>query len=204
MGAAGFKLVPWVRDSWRSDTRAVRVYGGFANGGNGCPDWLAQAFLTVLTMASLLASGSQALANHVQCGDVITQDTTLDSDLIGCPGDGIVIGGSDITLDLGGHTVEGNAIGVDSDSRLMTIAHNLGVRNGDLGIEAVAGVSDGGGNRAFGNGNSLQCLNVVCIRGRRDVRLSPQVVQPRASPRGTAKGTADHPPSDAQSAHQSR
>ncbi len=30
-----------------------------------------------------------ALANHVQCGDVITQDTRLDSDLVDCPGDGI-------------------------------------------------------------------------------------------------------------------
>jgi hypothetical protein len=32
----------------------------------------------------------------------------------------------------------------------------------DLGIEAVAGVLDGGGNRALGNGNPLQCLKVVC------------------------------------------
>jgi len=67
--------------------------------------------LTLLTVVTLLASGGHALASHVQCGDVITQDTTLDSDLIECPGDGIVIGASDITLDLGGHTVKGNALG---------------------------------------------------------------------------------------------
>jgi hypothetical protein len=36
------------------------------------------------------------------------------------------------------------------------------VRNGVLGIEAVAGVIDGGGNRAFGNGDPRQCLIVVC------------------------------------------
>ena len=41
------------------------------------------------------------------CGDVITQDTTLDSDLIDCPGDGVVIGASGITLDLAGHTIDG-------------------------------------------------------------------------------------------------
>ena len=52
--------------------------------------------------------------------------------------------------------------GVDSDSASTTITRNIGVRNRDLGIEAVAGVTDGGGNRAFGNGNPLQCLNVVC------------------------------------------
>jgi parallel beta-helix repeat protein len=51
--------------------------------------------------------------------------------------------------------------GVDSDSA-NTITRNMGVRNGDLGIEAVAGVTDGGGNRAFANGNPLQCLNVFC------------------------------------------
>jgi hypothetical protein len=35
--------------------------------------------------------------------------------------------------------------------------------NADLGIEAVVGVTDGGGNRASGNGNpTRQCLNVSC------------------------------------------
>ena len=34
--------------------------------------------------------------------------------------------------------------------------------NFDLGIEAIAGVLDGGGNRAFGNGNPLQCENIFC------------------------------------------
>jgi hypothetical protein len=34
--------------------------------------------------------------------------------------------------------------------------------NTDLGIEAVPGVIDGGGNKASGNGNPAQCLNVRC------------------------------------------
>jgi hypothetical protein len=34
--------------------------------------------------------------------------------------------------------------------------------NGDFGIDAVAGVTDGGGNTASGNGNALQCRNVFC------------------------------------------
>ena len=37
----------------------------------------------ILTMAT-----SPAFAEHVQCGDVITQDTTFDSDLVDCPGAG--------------------------------------------------------------------------------------------------------------------
>ena len=65
--------------------------------------------LVVGALAAMLLAmpGGQALANHVQCGDVITQDTTLDSDLVDCPGDGIVIGADNITLDLKGHTIDG-------------------------------------------------------------------------------------------------
>ena len=45
---------------------------------------------TLVVAAALQAlSAGQALANHVHCGDVITQDTTLDSDL-NCAGDGLV------------------------------------------------------------------------------------------------------------------
>ena len=43
-----------------------------------------------------------------------------------------------------------------------TLTRNLSLRNGDLGIEAVPGITDGGGNKAHGNGNPLQCLNVAC------------------------------------------
>jgi parallel beta-helix repeat protein len=50
----------------------------------------------------------QASAAHVSCGDTITTDTTLDSDLLDCPSNGIVIGADDITLDLNGHTVSGD------------------------------------------------------------------------------------------------
>ena len=72
------------------------------------PRLIGPGLLTVLTVAAVLASGSQALANHVRCGDVITQDTKLDSDVVDCPADGIVIQADDITLDLGGHTVDGD------------------------------------------------------------------------------------------------
>ena len=57
-----------------------------------------------------------------------------------------------------GHLDDG--IGVQSPG--VVIAHNTANDNLDLGIEAVPGVIDGGGNRASGNGNPLQCVNVVC------------------------------------------
>ena len=54
--------------------------------------------------------------------------------------------------------------GIDVDSSDGTLTGNGANRNADLGIEAVPGVTDGGGNRARHNGNRLQCLNINCRR----------------------------------------
>ena len=246
-----------------------------------------RALTPALLLAFLAVVAAPASANHVACGDTITQDTTLDSDLT-CPGNGLVVGANGVTLDLGGHAISrsgaafstgitarqdvtledvtirrgtirgfdtgvlveggggvavrglsitGNVTGIvidisfdvvvrhnviadNSGSGLLaldsntvrvagngalrnagdgihfggevtssvaegnvasgngddgievaefvvgevpnTLARNLATFNGDLGIEAVAGTIDGGGNRAFGNGNPLQCLNITC------------------------------------------
>ena len=66
----------------------------------------------VATVALMLAStmalpSDTAMASHVQCGDVITENTVFDADLIDCPSDGILIGASNVTLDLRGHTIDG-------------------------------------------------------------------------------------------------
>jgi parallel beta-helix repeat protein len=52
--------------------------------------------------------------------------------------------------------------GIDIESPATTLTRNLTVHNADLGIEAVPGVTDGGGNHAAGNGNPAQCTNVAC------------------------------------------
>jgi len=52
--------------------------------------------------------------------------------------------------------------GINVASAATTLTRNLALRNGNLGIEAVTGVIDGGGNHAFGNGNPLQCVNIAC------------------------------------------
>jgi hypothetical protein len=52
--------------------------------------------------------------------------------------------------------------GIDVNSVATTLTRNRAFRNHDLGIEAVPGVTDGGGNKAAGNGNPLQCTNVFC------------------------------------------
>jgi large repetitive protein len=70
---------------------------------------LGRAVLWAAAMLIALALvPGQARADHVSCGDVITEDTTLDSDLV-C-GDlsgafGLTIGADGVTLDLNGHRV---------------------------------------------------------------------------------------------------
>jgi parallel beta-helix repeat protein len=64
-------------------------------------------FLAVVVALLFLVAPGQAMATHVSCGQTITTDTKLDSDLIDCSGDGIVIGADDIALDLAGHTIDG-------------------------------------------------------------------------------------------------
>jgi parallel beta-helix repeat protein len=52
--------------------------------------------------------------------------------------------------------------GFDIESGSTTLTRNRAANNGGFGIQAVPGVNDGGGNRAHGNGNPLQCVNIVC------------------------------------------
>src|SRR3954465_11436021 len=63
------------------------------------------ALLGLSALANAPAHGRQAL---LSCGDTITSDTTLQADLTNCQSSGIIIGADDVTLDLNGHTIEGD------------------------------------------------------------------------------------------------
>ena len=79
----------------------------------------------------------------------------------GCSGFGIgVLSGANLVkLNL----VQRSATdGINVAAAGTKVALNFATRNGDLGIEAVQGVIDGGGNRASGNGDRRQCTNLVC------------------------------------------
>jgi parallel beta-helix repeat protein len=56
----------------------------------------------------LTLGGAEAANKQVTCGTKITTDTTLDTDVVNCPNNGVVIGADDITLDLNGHTISGD------------------------------------------------------------------------------------------------
>jgi parallel beta-helix repeat protein len=79
--------------------------------------WLAAWGVALAASATLLGPVAPASADHVACGDVITSDVTLDSDLA-CGGVGLVAGADGITIDLGGHTVR-SLSGVDEGVRVV-------------------------------------------------------------------------------------
>ena len=67
-----------------------------------------RALIIALAVGVLLSFAAEnVFATHVGCGDLVTTDVRLDSDLVGCPGPGLVVGADDITIDLRGHTIAG-------------------------------------------------------------------------------------------------
>jgi parallel beta-helix repeat protein len=53
------------------------------------------------------AGAAPAAPAALHCGDTVTVSVKLTRDLRNCPGDGLIVGASDITIDLGGHSISG-------------------------------------------------------------------------------------------------
>lgn len=104
-----------------------------------------------LSLAGMVLAAPPAAAGHLKCGDTVTVSTTLDNDLGPCPGDGLIITGAGITLDLGGHTVTGNnsanrtaaeQVGVHLIGATNSTVRNGIVRNFDAGVAVEGGGSN--------------------------------------------------------------
>lgn len=85
-----------------------------------------------------------AHATHVACGQVITQNTTLDSDVGPCSNNGIIVGANNITLNLNGHqvfgtTVPDDGVGILISGRTGVRVHDGTVRDFDAGVGIVGG-----------------------------------------------------------------
>ena len=100
----------------------------------------------------------------MSCGDTITADTTLDSDLVNCPNNGIVIGADDVTLDLNGHLIDGDgapAAGCDPETDWCDIGvlndgyNGVTVRDGSMrGFDVGVVVGEARHNRLLGISSS--------------------------------------------------
>ena len=119
--------------------RFLRVFGGTS------------VLALVLSLTTLV---SPAAAEHVQCGDVITESVTLDSDVGPCPGDGLVVVADNVTVDLNGFRVFGlNGPEEQVGIRLVDVS-GVTVQNGTV-TDFDAGVAIEGGS-----GNTVRTLLV--------------------------------------------
>jgi hypothetical protein len=111
----------------------------------------------VLLAAGLtVVTGGVSQAGVLHCGDVITANTRLTSDLVNCPDNGIVIGADNITLDLNGHVIDGDGTpvpscppatacdtGVDNTAGHSHVTIKGGsIRQFDVGVGVVGGAGD--------------------------------------------------------------
>jgi parallel beta-helix repeat protein len=71
-----------------------------------------------IAAAAFVATGVPAAAESpaVTCGSVVTDDIRLTHDLVDCPGAGLIVGASGVTVDLGGHTIDGSGTGAGIDN----------------------------------------------------------------------------------------
>jgi large repetitive protein len=95
--------------------------------------------LGLVVVALMSLSGAEAAGQgQPQCGDTITKDTTLHHDLADCPNNGIVIGADDITLDLNGHTIDGDG-SLTADCPADVICDDGVVNDGHDGVTVKHG-----------------------------------------------------------------
>lgn len=101
---------------------------------------------TLVGMTLLLSVGfvDTAAATHVTCGTVITQNTTLDSDVGPCPSNGIIVGADNITLDLKGYRVfgtpnSGDGAGILLENRTGVTVTGGTVSDFDAGVAIIGG-----------------------------------------------------------------
>ena len=88
------------------------------------------AICVALALVASLFLAAPATAAHVTCGQVITTNTTLDSDVGPCSDDGIIIGADYVTLNLNGHRVFGTPNRGDGAGILVSGRRGVHVTNG--------------------------------------------------------------------------
>lgn len=117
-----------------------------------------------------LADAAQAA---VACATVITTSTKLSADVGPCPGKGIIIAASNITVDLNGHTVSGNSrargSGLDQGGVVLRRVRGVTLTNGTVrGFDAGV-VINGGGDNTVTKVKAVDNVNYRVITGRNAV-----------------------------------
>ena len=136
-----------------------------------------------------LALPSPARAAHLSCGQTVTTDTTLDSDLGPCSNYGLIVGADGITVNLNGHRISGtqsvgDKAGVYLPNRLGVTVRNGTVTNFDIGVAVEGGSRNlvtgitaqdniGGSGGIGGDGIALLSARNTSVSGNRTVNNGP-------------------------------
>lgn len=118
-------------------------------------------------LAGAFGTASAATPNEakgrLQCGQTITESTTLTADVGPCQGDGVVIGADNITLRLNGHQIIGDAALQDGPGNRagIRLPKRTGVRIlGDKANQSTVKEFDAGVAIIRGSGNVVKNLTV--------------------------------------------
>jgi Right handed beta helix region len=106
--------------------------------------WRVRVSLLFVVLAGVHVTGAGAGNAPLACGDVVTEDVTLDRSLHGCAS-GLTVGADGVTIDLNGHAITGNGagegVGIEAVDRTGVTVTNGAVRNFQAGVRLV-GTSD--------------------------------------------------------------
>lgn len=130
---------------------------------------LATVLLLLPGLLGMASANHGGLVDAEMCGTTITSNTTLNHDVGPCPGDGLVIGASDITLDLNGHDVyglegvpqvTGDGVGIFIDGHNKVI-----VKDGHLTEDSEVRGFDAGVVMRGGGGHTVEDLDILRNQG---------------------------------------
>jgi parallel beta-helix repeat protein len=92
----------------------------------------ATAVLAAVVPVAQPAAGPNSTT--ISCGQTLTTSTTLSSDLVDCPGNGVVVAADNITIDLNGHTIDGTNARKPGTGAIVTKGRhaNVTISNGTV------------------------------------------------------------------------
>jgi parallel beta-helix repeat protein len=99
------------------------------------------ALSAALVLGVVLTATAGAADGVIECGSVITEDTVLTHDLLDCE-NGLIIGASDVTLDLGDHQIVGRGEGVGvllQEGTSPAVVKNGAIRSFGAGVRWLSG-----------------------------------------------------------------
>ena len=118
-------------------------------------------------LAALALAPADALARHVECGDRVTRDVRLDDDLVNCRGNGLMVAADGITIDLGGHVVDGIGRGAGIFNGQWGDGHrDITVRNGTVRGFKVGVRSGARGTHVVGLRVTRNAAGGIALRSR--------------------------------------